>query len=111
MTLAEVGILPGAVIEMESYTPVKRSRYNIPVTVPDGREINIPVHSRSTVRDLKHKLQDEIGMHFEEQLLKLNGKQLKHDKLSVEICDYKKTPVVLEWQPSEFKPGLKIENG
>lgn len=111
MTLAEAGILPGEVIEMESYTPPKRSTYSIPVTLPDGREINIPVHSRSTVHDLKHKIQDEIGMHAEEQLLKWNGKQLKQDKLSVEICGYKKIPVVLERQPSEFKPVYKRENG
>lgn len=110
MTLAEAGILPGAVLEMESFTPAKRFSHNIPVKLPNGTEINVQVHSSSTIGDLKHKIQDEIGMLVEEQSLEYNGRRLNQDKVSVEICGHKKTPLILKWQPitSEFKTAFTV---
>lgn len=49
-------------------------------------------------------------MHAKEQSLKYNSKQLKHDKLPVEIRGYKKTPFVLEWQSSEFCKLINIKH-
>lgn len=105
MTLAEAGILPGGVVKMESYTPAKRFDHKIPVKLPDGTEIDVLVHNKSTIGDLKHKIQDEIGMLVEEQSLEYNGRRLNQDKVSVEICGHRKTPLILKWQPitSEFK--------
>lgn len=104
MTLAEAGIHPGTVIEIESYNPAKRFSHNIPLKLPNGIVIFIQVHSSSTIGDLKHKIQDEIGMPAEDQTLEYSGRRLKQDKLSVDICGHKKTPLVVKWVPSEFKP-------
>ena len=102
MTLAKAGIHPDDVVEMESYTPAKRLSHNIPVKLPDGTVIFVQVHTSSTIGDLKHRIQDEIGMPAEEQTLEYSGRHLKHDKLSVDICGHKKTPLVVKWMPSEF---------
>jgi len=110
MTLAEAGIRPGAVLEMESYTPAKRFDHKIPVKLPNGTEINVQVHNKSTIGDLKHKIQDEIGMLVEEQSLEYNGRRLNQHKVAVDICGHKKTPPILKWVPSEFNLNYVYKN-
>lgn len=102
MTLAEAGIIPNAILEMESYKAAKRFTHNIPVKLPNSNVINVQVHSGTTIGDLKHKIQDEIGMPVEEQLLEYSGKILHHDKLSVEICGHKRIPFELKCLPSKY---------
>ena len=109
MTLAEAGVITNTVLEMESFRPAKRFTHNIAVKLPhpDGTVINVQVHQTTTIRELKHKIQDEIGMPVEEQLLEYCGRRVKQEKLTVEICGHKKTPFVLKWQPRKCTVDLK----
>lgn len=101
MTLAEAGILPNAILEMESFTAAKRFTHNILVKLPNSNVINVQVYSGTTIGHLKHKIQDEIGMPVEEQLLEYSGKTFAHDKRVVEIFGYKRIP--FELLPSKYK--------
>lgn len=101
-TLAEAGIVTTTVLGMEGFTTPKRFTHRVPVKLPDGVVINVHVHSGTTIGDLKHKIQDEIGMPVEEQALRYHGRQIKQDELSIEICVHKKTPFVLKWQQRKF---------
>ena len=109
LTLSEAGIVTNTVLEMESFTPAKRFTYNIAVKLPDGVVINVHVHSGTTIAELKHKIQDEIGMPVEEQVLEYSGRPVKHERLTVEICGHKKTPFVLKWQPCKFKLNVCLQ--
>jgi len=110
MTLAEVGIPPGAVLKVESYTPPRRFDHKVSVKLPDGTVIDVQVNNKSTIGDLKHKIQDEIGMLVEEQSLEYNGRYLNEDKVAVEICGLEKTPLILKWVPSEFNLNYVYKN-
>ena len=94
-TLAEAGIIAGAVILMESYTPSKRFTHNIPVKLPGDAVINVHVHSGTTVEELKHKIQDVIGIPVEKLDLECAGKLVKPHNV-IDVCGHKKTPIVLK---------------
>ena len=96
-TLAEAGIVTMTVLGMEGFTTPKRFIQKVAVKLPDGRVIDVHVHSGTTIGDLKHKIQDEIGTPVEEQVLRYHDRQIKQDELSIEICGHKKTPFVLKW--------------
>jgi len=111
MTLAEVGIPPGAVLKVESFKAARRFDHKVPVKLPNGTVINVPVHSSSTISDLKHMIQDEIGMPVEQQSLEHNDKHVNQDKkIVVEIVGHKTTPLILKWVPSEFKLNYVYKN-
>ena len=104
MTLAEAGITSGMVFRMESHTPAKQFDYNISVKSPNGAVINIQVNHRTMIEDLKHKIQDEIGMPVEQQILEYNGRSVNQSRAPVlEICGYKKTPIVVKWKPCKLE--------
>ena len=71
-TLAEAGITENTVVEMKSFITPKRFTNNIAVKFPHGDVFNVQVHSGTTIGELKHKLQDEINMPVEEQILEEN---------------------------------------
>ena len=91
MTLKELGIVTGTILEMKSYTQAKEYTHSIPVKRPNGAMMNVQVHSGTTTGGLKHIIQDKIGMLVEEQVLEYDGLQIMQDKkLVVEICVHKK---------------------
>lgn len=91
------------VLEMESYTSATDFTYTIPVKPPTGPVINVQVHESTIVLGLKHIIQDEIAVPFEEQVLEYKGVQIMQDKKRVvEICGYKKTPIMLKLSKFNF---------
>ena len=100
MPLTEAGITGNTILHMESFTQPKRFTHNIPVKLPNGKETNVRVHNGTTIRDLKHKIMDEISIPVEELIMEHSGRPVRHDKLSVEICTHNRTPIVVKWQPA-----------
>ena len=94
MTLVEAGITENTIVEMESFRPPRRFTNNIAVKLPDGEVVNVRVHRSTTIEELKHKIQDEIGMPIEEQILELSGRRVEENKAVTEI--YEETPIVVK---------------
>ena len=90
MTLKELGIVTGIVLEMKSYTPAKPYTHSIPVKRVNGTVISVQVHSGTTTGGLKHIIQDKIGMPVEEQVLEYDDMIVQDKKRVVEICVHKK---------------------
>lgn len=91
MTLKELGIVTGTVLDMKSYTPAKQYTHSIQVKRMNGAMMNVQVHSGTTTGGLKHILQDETGLPVEDQVLECDGLQIMQDKKRVvEICVNKK---------------------
>ena len=91
MTLKELEIVTGTVLEMKSFTPAKQYTHSIQVKRPNGAVMNVLVYSGTTTGGLKHILQDKIGMPVEEQVLEYDDGMIVQDKKRVvEICVHKK---------------------
>ena len=103
MTLTEAKLITRPELNMESYKTPKRFTHNISVELPDGELKNVQVHEGTTVEELKHQIQDETGMPYEEQILEYSGKTVKQNKSIVGICGYKKVPFTLKWRKRENK--------
>ena len=100
MPLTEAGITANTTLHMESFRKPKCFTHNIRVKLPNGKETNVRVHNRTTIQDLKHKIQDEISIPFEELIIEHGGRPVRQDKLSVEICTHNRTPIIVKWQPA-----------
>lgn len=99
MTLAEAGIVTDTVVVVESYAPSKRLTHTIPVKLPNGVVINVQVHSGTTTEELKHKIQDVIGMPVEKQVLEYAGRPIKLHKLVIDtLYTNKKRSFVLKYR-------------
>ena len=99
------------VLEMESYTPATDFTYPILVKPPTGPVINVQVHEGTIVLGLKHIIQDEMAVPFEEQVLEYKGAQIMQDKKRVvEICVYKKTPIILKLSKFNFCTGSRVSD-
>ena len=96
MTLKELGIVTGTVLEMKSYTQAKEYTHSIPVKCTDGTVISVQVHSGTTTGGLKHIIQDQIGIPFEEQVLEYDGLQIMQDKKRVVESCVRKKHIVLK---------------
>ena len=82
MTLKELEIVTGTVLEMKSFTPAKQYTHSILVKRMNGTVISVQVHSGTTTGGLKHILQDKIGMPVEEQVLEFDGMIVQDKKTS-----------------------------
>ena len=94
MTLKELGIVTGTVLDMESFTPAKRYTHSIPVKHPNDKVMNVQVHSGTTTGGLKHMLQDKVGVPVEDQVLEIDSMIVKDHKLVTEMCVRKKIIVL-----------------
>ena len=91
MTLKELGIVAGTILEVKSCTQAKEYTHSIPVKRFNGAMMNVQVHSGTTTGGLKHIIQDRIGMLVEEQVLEHDGLPIMQDKkLVVGICVHNK---------------------
>ena len=96
MTLAEASIVAGSTVMMESFTPSKRFTHAVQVKLPNGEVINVQIHNGTTTEELKHKIQDVIGMPVEEQVLEYAGRPIIPHKRVTGMYTRKKTPFVLK---------------
>ena len=91
MTLKDLGIVNGTVLEMKSYRQAKEYAHSIPVKCLNGAMMNVQVHSGTTTEELKHIIQNKIGMLVEEQVLEYDSLPIMQDKkLVVGMCVHKK---------------------
>ena len=95
MTLKELGIVTGTVLEMKSFTPAKQYTHSILVKRPNGAMMNVQVHSGTTTGGLKHILQDKIGMPVEQQVLEYDDMIVQDKKRVVELFGHKKNPIIV----------------
>ncbi len=87
-TLSEIGVQNNAHMELKGYRPISKKHYVYPLVVigPAGEEITLQVTNRTDLATLKHKLQNETGIHASEISLYFRGKLLPNSHaLTVEL--------------------------
>ena len=68
------------------------------MSIPGGHKIQLRVLNTTTLQELKHKIQDEIGMLHDEQILLHKGKPQKSTARTVELYTLGKEGLTLKWQ-------------
>ena len=99
MTLAEAGIVADSTVMMESFTPPKRftRATQVKVKLPSGEVISVQIHKGTTIAELKHKIQDVIGIPAEKQVLEYASRPVRLvNKLVTDMYTHMKTPFVLK---------------
>ena len=97
-TLEEHGVHDESLMELVSYKAPKRLQHPILVSIPGGHKIQLRVLNTTTLQELKHKIQDEIGMPYEEQILLHKGRPQKSTTRTVELYTLGKEGLTLKWQ-------------
>lgn len=97
-TLEEHGVHDESLLELISYKAPKRLQHPILVSIPGGHKIQLRVLNTTTLQELKHKIQDEIGMPHDEQVLLHKGKPQKSTTRTVEFYTLGKEGITLKWQ-------------
>jgi len=97
-TLEEHGVHDESLMELISYKAPKRLQHPVLVSIPGGHKIQLRVLNTTTLQELKHKIQDEIGMLHDEQILLHKGKPQKSTARTVELYTLGKEGLTLKWQ-------------
>ena len=90
--LRDHGVCEGSVLELTSFTPPKRIQHTVKVKVlgaasslKNSDPLSLKVNHTSTLEELKHKIQDAVGIPVEDQLLKYKDKEVKSNMRTVEL--------------------------
>ena len=117
MSLRDLGITHNSAVEMTSYKSYNRLQHSHPVTiyVESLGDLTIKVRSATDMEELRHIIQDKLGMLMEEQMYTQGGKGLIRRNMKVVSrcgCAYGRDKLTLKWQPRlDQRRQLKASQG
>lgn len=101
-SLKEVGILPNSTVVMTSFKSNIRLQHSHTITVhlKNYSDFKFKVRSATDVDELRHIVQDKLGMPIGEQVYMQHGKVLRRGIKVVSLCQHGRGKLILIWQPS-----------
>ena len=99
-TLSDCNVKGGSIIDLRSYVLPKRTKdLTVQINVYQiHNPLKLAVLSSTTVEQLMHMIQDEIGMPVAEQLLLHQGKPVRNRQQQLVEQYHIKGPFALQWQ-------------
>lgn len=103
-SLQDVGISRNSVVVMKSYKSYNRLQHSHPITIHvlSYGDFTVKVRSATNLDELRHIIQDKLGIPFEEQIYTQGGKGLRKDIKVVSRCGHARgrDKLTLKWQPA-----------
>lgn len=84
-TLESYGVENGDYMYLQGYKPLSRIKFPIEVTGPDGQKLSIDVLNTTTIQSLRHKIQNETGIHESEFLLYHKSRKVSSSSKTIEF--------------------------
>lgn len=84
-TLDDCGVQDGSYLVLHGYKPLSRIKFTISVIGIDGDILSLEVINMTSLKDLKHRLQNQTGIHESELELYHKGKRVTSKLKSVEF--------------------------
>lgn len=96
-TLQDVGIVDHPNVVMKSFKTYHRLQHTHPVTIytKNNEKFTVKVRSVTDITELKHIVQDKLGIPMDEQLYSQNSRLLKKEIRVVSLCQHGRGKLML----------------
>lgn len=108
--LQDLGTSRNSTVLMTSYKSYNRLQHSHPITihVENYGDFTVKVRSVTDIDELRHIIQDKLGMPMEEQVYTQGGKVLRRNIKVVSRCGHEhgRDMLTLIWQPRPLRQGI-----
>ena len=80
---------------LQGYKPLSRIKYSVEVIGPDEEKLSIDVLNTTTLQSLRHKIQNETGIHESEILLYHKSRKVSSSSKTIEFYSGKRSKELL----------------